>query len=136
MINFKKYLKEVVSQDCSTGSGVIPDGPYQSWVVIRTNHLDSPRPPSERPRDYGWECDDFEDVVTAFLKKRPMGIKDGKYLIEWKNKKGYQCLVMNIDNKRKEMTVITMIQLNKKSSGGYNASGAKFIGIGNINIPD
>ena len=83
---FTETINEKVSKDCSDGSGVIPDGPYKGWKVIRTRHLDEPRPPSEKERDDGFLCDTFENLVLAFLKKR-LNIQDGKYLLEWKNNK-------------------------------------------------
>jgi hypothetical protein len=125
-------LFEKVSRNCSDGSGEIPDGPYKGWQVIRTNHLDEPRPPSDKERDDGFDCETFEDLVLAFLKKRPLGIKDDKYLIEYKNKKGYQSFVIKVLNKNKTITFITIMQLNKKRQGEYNITDERYIYIGTI----
>ena len=136
MVSLDENLQEKVSSDCSTGAGEIPDGPWKGFQVIRTNHLDDHRGSSEKARDADFDCETFDELVNGLLKKRPMGIKDDKYLVEWKNKRGYQSYVVKVDNTRKTITFITVMMLNKKSPGMYNTSGARYIFIGNIKEPN
>ena len=136
METFKQFI-ERVSQDCSTGAGELPMfvGPWKGFTVIRTNHLDDKRPPSERDRDHGFDCGSFDSIISAFLKKRPLGLKDGKYSLTWKNKKGHQNAVVNVNNDKKTITFITIIQLNKRQPNDYHAKGAAALFIGNISVP-
>ncbi len=141
-MNFKKYyrtqeeLNEKVSRDCSTGGGVIPDGPYKGWSVVRTNHLDDTREPSNKERDQGFVCDTFEDIVMGFLSKRPLGIQDGKYMLEWKNRSGFQCLILNVQNEKTQLQIVTIMQLNQPKAGSYITSNrVKFVALGVINKP-
>ncbi len=134
-MNFKDYLKEKVSPDCSDGPGVIPIGPWKDFKVIRTSHLDDDRK-TGKDRDFGWQCDEFDTVMTKLFQKRPLGIKDAKYTITWKNKKGYQSAVVSINNKKKTATFITIMQLNKKSSRDYIKSGTTLIDLGPLKIPN
>ncbi len=131
-----KEIFEKVSQDCSTGAGEIPSGPYKGWKAIRTNHLDDTRPPSERERDANFDCQTFDALIDGFLKKRPLGVQDGKYQITWKNKKGVQAFVINVDNSKKVITFITVMQLNKRSPQDYHAKGARAIDLGKILEPN
>jgi len=138
---FKKIealkLEEAVSGDCSDGSGVIPGGPYKGWNVVRTKHLDDPRPPSEIERDAGFECDDFSDLIQGLSRKRPLGIADGKWQMTWKNQRGYQAFIIQINNQKKELIFLTIMQLNKKRALGYHPKpGDKFLDLGTIKIPD
>ena len=133
-----RELLEKVSKDCSTGDGIIPDGPYKGWKVWRTNHLDKPRYPtiSSVERDEGFECDTFDALVSTLLKKRPLGLKDGKTQITWKNTEGIQACMLDIDNKKKTITFITVMQLNKSRSTQYETKGSPSIDLGNLNEPN
>ncbi len=135
-MTFKDYLQEKVSQDCSTGSGVIPDGPYKGWKLIRTSHLDDDRK-SGMDRDENFDCDTFDAIVTKFLQKRPMGLKDGKYSLSWKNANGYQNTVVAVRNSDTSITFITVIQMNKKSARDYHhKKGQSSIDLGIIKEPN
>jgi hypothetical protein len=141
MFSFKQFFMEVVTKDCSTGAGEIPDGPYKGWKVIRTRHLDEPRPPSDEERDEGFDCKTFEKIVMTFLQKRPLGIQDGSYQLVWKNDKGYQVVVVDVNNKDKKITFITVIQGNKKNPIGYMTAPSmkkhqRLINLGKIDEPD
>ena len=135
-MNFKKYLNEKVSPDCSTGAGVIPDGPWKDYEVIRTSHLDDPRnPPDPKQRDHDFICLDFDAIITKLMQKRPMGLREGKTQLTWKNSKGYQAMVINISNRQKSITVITIMQMNRKKSTQYETKGAPNIDLGIIKSP-
>ena len=138
-MKFKDFIEllEKVSRDCSTGDGLIPDGPYKGWKVWRTNHLDKPRFPtiSDIERDEGFICKTFDHLITALLRKRPLGLKDGKTQITWKNDDGIQACMLDIDNRRKTITFITVMQLNKKRSTGYETKGAPSIDLGVLKDP-
>ena len=135
-MTFKEYLREVVSPDCADGAGVVPNGPYKGWKLIRTSHLDSKRPPSERDRDHGFVCLDFNKIVTKLTQKRPFGLKDGKTQIVWQNEKGYQSAVVAVDNNKKTITFVTIIQLNKKTATKYETKGMSSINLGIIKSPN
>ncbi len=138
-MKFKEYLAkdlaEKVAPNCEAGGGEIPSGPYKGWKVIRTNHLDDIRPPSEKERDEGFDCDTFDKLIYAFLSKRPLGINDGSYSLTWKNSKGHQNFVVSANNDKKTLTVVTIIQLNRKDQNGYHAKDSASIFLGNINKP-
>jgi hypothetical protein len=110
---FKELFCEKVSPNCDNGSGVAPVT-IKGWKVIRTEHLDDPRPPSGKERDEGFTCDTFEELVEQFLKKRPL-IQSGNYNITWKNSKGYQSMIVSVNAEAKEMTFITIIHGNKSA---------------------
>ena len=130
-----RELFEKVSPDCSTGNGVIPDGPYKGWHIVRTNHLDDTRK-TGKERDHGFDCDTFDAIVTKLLQKRPMNIKDGKYSLSWRNIDGYQNVVVSVNNSQKSITFITVIQMNKKKAGDYHSkSGQISIDLGIIKEP-
>jgi len=120
-MTFKDYLCEVVSGDCSSGAGIIPTiGPYKDFKVKRTNHLDDPRnPPNPEQRDQGFDCQSFDHITTAFFRKRPLGVSDGDYSLFWKNEKGVQTAIVNINNKSKTFTYVTIMQLNKRNMNDY-----------------
>jgi len=136
-MTFKDYLLEKVSGDCSTGAGVIPKiGPWKGFLAVRTNHLDEPRnPPDPTQRDQNFECDSFDDIVKALIKKRPLGIADGRYLVYWKNRKGVQSAVIKIDNKTKQIIFVTIMQLNKRNVNDYKSGGAIKMDLGNLKVP-
>ncbi len=131
-MKFKKFL-EKVSKDCSDGRGIIPDGPYKGWKVLRTSHLDDLR--GNKQRDHNFECDDFEKLVMRFLEKRPLGIEDGEYSVTWKNKNGFQNMVISVDNKFKIITFITIIQLDKKTPKYTLKSKTRQVYLGNVDAP-
>lgn len=134
-MKFKLYL-EKVSPDCSTGAGVIPDGPYKGWKVVRTSHLDDKREPSKLDRDHGFDCDTFDTLITKLTQKRPMGLKSGKLQITWKNPKGYQACVINISNDTKSITFITVMQLSRGRANQYETKGAPSIDLGIVKEPN
>ncbi len=147
-MNFKNYLQDLghpghsghlsekVTPDCADGSGVIPDGPYKGWKVIRTSHLDDDRK-NGKDRDVNFDCDTFDAIITKFLQKRPMGVKDGKYSLSWRNIDGYQNTIVAVKNGNKSITFITVIQMNKKSARDYHAkSGQVSIDLGIIKEPN
>jgi len=112
-------INEKVSADCSTGSGVVPKiGPYKDFVVVRTSHLDDERSPGIQ-RDQNFDCDTFDQIAKAFFRKRPLGVADGDYSLFWKNSRGVQSAVININNKTKKLTFVTIMQLNKRSVNDY-----------------
>ncbi len=84
---FKELFTERVSPDCSTGPGIIPDGPYKGWEIVRTNHLDDKRD-TGRERDDGFDCQTFDAIISKLMQKRPLGLKSGKMQLTWKNAKG------------------------------------------------
>ncbi len=127
-------LIEKVSPDCSTGDGVIPDGPYKGWHLIRTSHLDHVRP-NGKQRDDSFDCSTFDAVITTLLQKRPLGLKDGKMQLTWKNKRGFQALVVGIDNSKKSIVFVTIMQLNKKKATDYHTKGAANINLGILREP-
>ena len=131
-MSFKVFL-EKVSQDCSDGRGIIPDGPYKGWKVLRTNHLDDYR--GNKQRDHNFECNDFEKIVLKFLEKRPLGIEDGEYSITWKNQDGYQNAVVSVNNKFQVITFVTIIQMNKKTPKYTLKSNTRKVYIGIVNAP-
>lgn len=130
-----KTLNEKVAPNCDSGGGEIPSGPYKGWKVIRTNHLDDIRPPAEKERDAGFNCETFDELIYAFLNKRPLGIKDGSYSLTWKNSKGHQNFVVSVNNAAKTITFVTIIQLNRKGPNDYHAKDSASIFLGNINTP-
>ena len=130
---FKELFLEKVSQDCSTGNGTIPDGPYKGWEIIRTSHLDQER--NGKERDAGFNCSTFDALITKLLQKRPLGLKDGKMQLSWKNSKGYQAVVVGVDNSKKSIVFVTVMQLNKKKSTDYHTKGAANINLGNLKEP-
>ena len=130
-------LTEKVSKDCSTGSGVIPDGPWKEYKVIRTSHLDEPRnPPNPKQRDDSFICNTFDLIITKLMQKRPLGLKSGKVQLTWKNPKGYQAVVVNISTDLKTITFITVMQLNRKKATQYETKGAPSIDLGLIKTPN
>ena len=138
-MKFKEYnaLYEKVSPDCSTGPGVIPEGPWKGFKVVRTGHLDDPRnPPSKKQRDDSFDCDTFDALITKLMQKRPMGLKSGKMQITWKNKEGYQAAVINISNDNQTITFITIMQMNRSSATKYETKGAPNIDLGLIKEPN
>jgi len=136
---FKEYLKlsEKVSPDCSTGAGEIPEGPWKGFKVVRTAHLDEPRPPKGNERDEGFNCDTFDKLMSTLLKKRPLGLQDGEYLIFWENKKGYQTAAIIVDNADKKVIFKTVIQGDKRKVQDYrlNKSGKRIIDLGKVPEP-
>jgi hypothetical protein len=136
-MTFKEFLSEKVSPDCSTGAGIIPEGPWKGFKVVRTNHLDEPRPPKDKERDEGFDCDTFDSLIKGLIKKRPIGLPSGDFAIFWKNSKGWQTAMININKERKTITFITVIQKNKKSMNDYRVkSGTSKINLGNIPEPN
>lgn len=130
-------LNEKVSPDCSTGPGVIPDGPWKEYEVIRTNHLDDPRnPPNPKQRDAGFDCDTFDAIITKLMQKRPLGLRGGKMQLTWKNPRGYQAVVVNIDTSKKTITFITVMQMDRKKATQYETKGAPSIDLGIIKEPN
>ena len=133
---FRDIFSEKVSNDCSTGSGVVPNGPYKGWKLVRTSHLDDKRD-SGRERDHNFDCDTFTDLMNGLTKKRPLGINSGKWSLAWKNQKGYQTAIVQINSDKKQVTFVTVMQLNKKKALDYRPKkGDKFLDLGNINTPD
>ena len=130
-----KELFEKVSKDCSTGPGVIPDGPYKGWKIIRTGHLDDKRD-SGRDRDHGFTCSTFDALITKLMQKRPMGLKSAKMQLTWKNSKGYQAVVVNVSNDQKQITFVTVMQLNRNKATQYETKGAPNIDLGIIKEPN
>lgn len=126
-----QHFNEKVSPDCSTGNGAMFK--VGKWIVGRTQHLDDPRPPSEKERDDGFFCKEFISVVKLFLKKRPIEISDGKYHLVYKNEGGYQNCLVAVNNEFKTMTFVSIMQLNKNSPSDYKVkNGEKRIFIGNV----
>ena len=118
--SFKDFLNEKVSPDCSTGAGIIPEGPWKEYNIIRTRHLDEPRnPPGGAERDEGVTCNYFDAIAKAIFRKRPLGLRSGDYSIFWKNSKGYQTAIVAIDADKKTITFVTMIQQNKRNPNDY-----------------
>ena len=144
-MKFKKYFNELmnpinlverVSPDCSTGAGEITTaGPWKDFKVIRTSHLDDERN-TGRERDHGFDCDTFDAIITKFLQKRPLGIKDGKVQLTWKNSKGYQAAVVQVSNSKKNITFVTIMQLNRKKATQYETNGDPSIDLGIIKEPN
>ncbi len=130
-----KELFEKVSPDCSTGGGEIPDGPWKDYRVIRTSHLDDERG-TGRERDYGFDCDTFDALITKLMQKRPMGLRDGKMQLTWKNSKGYQAVVVSVQTSKKTITFITVMQMNRKKATQYETKGAPSIDLGIIKEPN
>jgi hypothetical protein len=112
---FYELFFEKVSPDCSTGAGVAPVK-VNGWSIIRTSHLDDKRGDSTRDRDYGFECDTFEELVEKFLNSRKNNPPSGDYSITWITKKGYQNMIVSVDAENKKMTFVTIIALNKKTA--------------------
>ena len=134
MISFKNYLSEQVTPDCANGAGVVPDGPYKGWKLVRTSHLDDKR--GSKDRDDGFDCETFDELMGAMNKKRPLGINDGTWQLAWKNSKGYQTAIVSIDNSKKQITFITVMQLNKKKALDYHPKkGDKFLDLGKVLEP-
>jgi len=131
-------LEEKVTPDCGTGAGVIPKiGPWKGFQAVRTSHLDDPRnPPNPEQRDHNFDCDSFDEIVKAIFKKRPLGIQDGRYIIFWKNKKGIQSAIINIDNKEKKIIFVTIMQLSKRNQNDYKTGGAIRMDLGKIDEPE
>jgi len=124
-------LSEKVSPDCSTGNGAMFK--VGDWVIGRTNHLDDPRPPSEKERDDGFFCKEFIKIIQMFMKVRPYEIQEGKYNLVFKNKLGFQNCVISVNSEFKTMTFITIMQLNKKNMSDYTVkNGDKKIYIGEV----
>ena len=135
-MTFKKYLDEVVSPDCSTGSGVVPEGPWQGYKIIRTSHLDDPRnPPDPTQRDQGVDCDFFDEIAKALFRKRPLGLRAGDYAIFWTNSKGTQNAMVNINTDKKTITFITMIQQNKPMNKYRVKNGTVKLDLGRVLEP-
>jgi hypothetical protein len=105
-------------------------------VIVRTSHLDDPRnPPSPIQRDQNFDCDSFDEIMKDFFRKRPLGVSDGDYSIFWKNQKGVQTAIINVNNKTKKITWVTIMQLNKRSMNDYKIK-QKTIKIDLGNIPE
>jgi hypothetical protein len=134
---FKELFIEKVSNDCQTGSGVIPNvGPWKGYKAVRTNHLDEPRYPNGAERDEGFDCNTFDALVKGLIKKRPLGLPEGDFAIFWKNKDGVQNAMININKERKTITFITIIQQNKKKPADYRVkSMTAKIDLGSIPEP-
>lgn len=132
---FKELFTEKVSPDCSTGAGVIPEGPWKDFKVVRTSHLDDKRD-TGRDRDHGFNCDTFDAIITKLMQKRPLGLKSGKMQLTWKNPKGYQAVVVNISTDAKTITFITVMQMNRKKATQYETKGAPSIDLGIIKEPN
>ena len=131
-------LTEKVSPNCDNGAGELPPvvGPWQGFTVIRTNHLDDIRPPSSKERDDGFDCKSFDFIIKALFRKRPLGLTAGKYQLAWKNNKGYQTGIVNIDTSKKPITWITIMQLNKKRATDYHPKpGDRLLDLGIVNEP-
>ena len=134
-MNFKLYL-EKVSPDCSTGSGVIPEGPWNGYKIIRTSHLDDPRnPPDPTQRDQGVTCDYFDEIAKALFRKRPLGLRSGDYAIFWTNSKGTQNAMVNIKAEKQTITFVTMIQQNKPMNKYRVKSGTVRLDLGRVLEP-
>ena len=112
---------EEVSLDCSDGSGTIKNiGPYNTFMVVRTKHLDEPRNPNSHiQRDHDFDCETFHTLVNKFFQRRPLGVKNGKYSIFWRNEHGVQSAVIHIDNDTKKVIFVTIIQLDKRHMNDY-----------------
>jgi len=135
-MTFKDYLIEKVSGDCSTGSGVVPEGPWQGYKIIRTSHLDDPRnPPSEIQRDQGVDCKFFDEIAKALFRKRPLGLKSGQYAIFWTNSRGTQNAMVDIKAEKKTITFVTMIQQNKPMNKYRVRSGTVKLDLGIVKEP-
>jgi hypothetical protein len=75
--------------------------------------------------------------MKAFFRKRPLGVSDGDYSIFWKNDKGWQTAIINVNNENKTITWVTVIQKNKKSMNDYRVKQKTIkINLGNIPEPD
>lgn len=134
-MKFKELFTEKVSSDCSTGPGVIPEGPWKGFKVVRTSHLDDKRD-SGRDRDHGFDCDTFDALITKLMQKRPMGLKSGKMQLTWKNTKGYQAVVINISTDQQTITFVTVMQMNRSKATQYETKGAPSIDLGIIKEPN
>ena len=131
-----KELFEKVSPDCSTGSGVIPEGPWHGYKIIRTSHLDDPRnPPSPIQRDQGVTCDFFDEIAKALFRKRPLGLQSGQYAIFWKNSRGVQNAMIDIKSEKKTITFVTMIQQNKPMTKYRVRAGTIKLDLGIVKEP-
>jgi hypothetical protein len=74
--------------------------------------------------------------MKAFFRKRPLGVSDGDYSIFWRNSKGVQSAVINVNNKTKKITWVTIMQLNKKSPGDYRVKKNTIkLNLGNVPEP-
>ena len=134
-MKFKSFL-EKVSKDCSTGAGVVPDGPWNGYKIIRTNHLDDPRNPSSNvQRDQGVTCDFFDEIAKALFRKRPLGLRDGTYAIFWKNSNGVQNAMVDIDTNRKTITFVTMIMQSKPMNKYRIKKGTMKLDLGIVKEP-
>lgn len=133
---FKELFTEKVTPDCSNGPGVIPEGPWKGFKVVRTSHLDDKRKPSNKDRDDGFDCQTFDALITKLMQKRPLGLKSGKMQITWKNKDGVQAAVINISNDQKTITFITVMQLNRSNASKYETKGAPNIDLGLVKEPN
>ena len=134
---FKELFTEKVSNDCSTGSGVIPGiGPWAGYKAIRTNHLDDPRnPPDPTQRDDGFDCNAFDAILKGLIRKRPLGLPSGDFAIFWTNAKGTQNAMININKDRKTITFVTMIQQSKPMNKYRVKAGTSKLDLGRINEP-
>ena len=129
-------IVEKVSGDCSTGSGVVPGGPWNGYKIIRTSHLDEPRnPPSPIQRDQGVTCNYFDEIAKALFRKRPLGMKTGDYAIFWKNAKGVQNAMVRIDAEKKTITFVTMIQQSKPMNKYRVKQGTVKLDLGIVKEP-
>jgi hypothetical protein len=133
-MSFKLFL-EKVSNDCSTGSGVVPNvGPFKDFKIVRTNHLDDKRGSKERDEDF--DCQSFDEILKKFFQKRPLGVQDGDYSLFWKNQEGVQSMIININNKNKTLSIVTIMQLNKNNMNDYKIKQKTIkINLGNLLEP-
>ena len=135
-MNFRAYLTEKVSGDCSTGSGVVPNGPWNGYKIIRTSHLDEPRnPPSPIQRDQGVTCDYFDEIAKALFRKRPLGLRSGAYAIFWTNSKGTQNAMVQINTEKLSITFVTMIQQSKPKNKYRVKQGTVKLDLGRVLEP-
>jgi len=131
-----REIIEKVSTDCSTGAGVVPNvGPFKDFQIIRTTHLDQPRGSSSEERDQDFDCSSFDSILKKFFQRRPLGVQDGDYSLFWNNPKT-QCMVVNINNKSKKLTILTIMQLDKRNMNDYRIKGKTIkINLGPISEP-
>ena len=132
---FKEIFRlfEKVSPDCSTGAGVIPDGPWNNYKIIRTNHLDDLR--NGKERDQGVTCDYFDEIAKALFRKRPLGLNAGDYALFWTNSKGTQVAMVDINTEKKTITFVTMIQQDKAMNKYKIKAGTKKLDLGRVLEP-
>jgi hypothetical protein len=140
MKSFKEYcltsINEKVSRDCSNGPGIIPAGPFAGYKVLRVRHLDFKRKDGKE-RDHGFDCETFGAIVNALsrVKGVPSMRHMGEYQIVWKNRRGYQAAAIEVNQDKKIVKFITIMQLNRKCQTCYHAKGRPEIYLGPIDEP-